>query len=935
MNKKLLSLLIIVVFILLTSNTVVLADDEKPVKQAEEIQKEIEPNNKTTENEEISNTNGSVDDEKNGNFTSEEQEDKQKNTEQEERNNSQNQQDNKNEINENNGNNNKNEDDQIQEQQEVKEKVENVQEKQEDISPIKGNTDNETKGEEKDENQEQLTNVEEVTEQNEEFSIYLEVTGNRINPYFRDGIYYLFIPQEIKLNNVIINYSGKVTDISAGVINDNKTITNDFRQKDTIIITANEQQYQIKVMQSDLPSLRISLNNTTLSTINNGNKEIKYSGNTIDIKDPANTKNNLSVSDVEIKGRGNYTWGLPKKGYQIKLNKKQSVLGMEKAKTWILLANYMDNTFSRNKIAFDLAKDLGLNYTPDYRFVDLWIDGNYLGNYMITEKIQVNEKRVNLENINGIISEIDNLYYKESATSFRSNKSNTWFTLKDSVADDEGNEKSIAKQSFESFKNTIYLFEEYLYSENKDWNTISKFIDVDSFIKFYFIQELSEDQDGCRSSLFMYKDGIDDVIHMGPVWDYDIAFGNNSEEKNGGNPNVDYVINIQKYMDISNDWFNQLMQIKEFRNKVKELYNTEIKTFLNNINSQTYDNMQKSANMNNIIWNTLGKKSLIGRINKNSYAEECEYLKSWLQNRINYLDRRYSDNSEIINVKYKTHIQDIGWERKILEDGEMSGTSGQSKRLEAIIINLDTFNKDLSENLHVKYQVHAQDYGWMDWKEDGEIAGTSGQSKRLEAIRIKLNDNSEYSIRYRVHIQNTGWTDWIYDGNAAGTEGQSLRLEAIEIQIINNNNSFGEITPNSNALIKYKGHIENVGDTGYGTDGETIGSIGRSLRLEGLQIELGNSLPSDLSLSIDEHIENIGWVKGLTNKDYIGTQGRSLRLEALSFKLNGESAKNYTIKYRVHVQNIGWQDWKKDGEIAGTTGQSLRIEAIQIRIEPK
>ena len=98
------------------------------------------------------------------------------------------------------------------------------------------------------------------------------------------------------------------------------------------------------------------------------------------------------------------------------------------------------------------------------------------------------------------------------------------------------------------------------------------------------------------------------------------------------------------------------------------------------------------------------------------------------------------------SICYTTHIQDIGWQNQV-KDGEMAGTEGQAKRLEAIKITL----KDLS-GVKIKYQTHIQDIGWQDWKYDGTLAGTEGQSKRLEAIKIELEENDKYSIMYRVQI---------------------------------------------------------------------------------------------------------------------------------------------------------------------------------------
>jgi len=115
-------------------------------------------------------------------------------------------------------------------------------------------------------------------------------------------------------------------------------------------------------------------------------------------------------------------------------------------------------------------------------------------------------------------------------------------------------------------------------------------------------------------------------------------------------------------------------------------------------------------------------------------------------------------------MRYKVHIQDKGWSLWF-EEGRFAGTVGESKRIEAIII------EGVDE-----YRVHVQDIGWMPWVKAGEIAGTVGKGKRIEAIEIK-----GANVNYRVHVQNEGWLDWARDGAMAGTEGGGLRVEGIQI----------------------------------------------------------------------------------------------------------------------------------------------------------
>lgn len=132
-----------------------------------------------------------------------------------------------------------------------------------------------------------------------------------------------------------------------------------------------------------------------------------------------------------------------------------------------------------------------------------------------------------------------------------------------------------------------------------------------------------------------------------------------------------------------------------------------------------------------------------------------------------------------LHVSYRSHVQYVGWQGYVL-DGEMSGTSGNSYRVEAM--NIDLINAP--ENAKILYRAHVQNIGWQGWKANGEMAGTSGQELRIEAIEIKLQNMDNYTVEYQVHIQDKGWSNWYIDGETAGTVGQSKRIEAIRIRIV-------------------------------------------------------------------------------------------------------------------------------------------------------
>lgn len=292
-----------------------------------------------------------------------------------------------------------------------------------------------------------------------------------------------------------------------------------------------------------------------------------------------------------------------------------------------------------------------------------------------------------------------------------------------------------------------------------------------------------------------------------------------------------------------------------------------------------------------------------------------------------------SENSVVTSspsISYQTHVQDYGWQSWKL-NGEVSGTVGQSKRLEGINIKLSNINGN------IEYKTHVQDYGWQDWKSNGQMSGTTGQSKRLEAIQIKLSGEAanQYDVYYRVHAQDYGWLDWAKNGESAGTEGYSKRLEGIQIVLVKK----GESAPGSTSrpfickMIKYQTHVQNIGWQGEKADGDMSGTTGQSLRLEAIKIQLSSSI--DGGIVYKTHVQDYGWQNFVANGQASGTSGQAKRLEAIQMQLTGNAKNQYDLYYRVHAQNFGWLGWAKNGESAGTAGYSYRLEGIQIVLVPK
>ena len=221
--------------------------------------------------------------------------------------------------------------------------------------------------------------------------------------------------------------------------------------------------------------------------------------------------------------------------------------------------------------------------------------------------------------------------------------------------------------------------------------------------------------------------------------------------------------------------------------KMANVSNTSIKAYLDNseINSNEITYYNRPDVTNAILnYGTASQNEKAGfkfNVNTNKLSSGKHTLKIEL----------YSENTVIattsstfnidknIHVNYRSHVQYEGWQGYV-KDGQMSGTSGKSYRIEALNINLII----APANAKILYRSHVQNIGWQDWKSNGAMAGTSGQGLRVEAIEIKLQNMENYTVEYQVHIQDMGWSNWYIDGEMAGTFGKSKRIEAIRIRIV-------------------------------------------------------------------------------------------------------------------------------------------------------
>ena len=271
-----------------------------------------------------------------------------------------------------------------------------------------------------------------------------------------------------------------------------------------------------------------------------------------------------------MKTRGNSTFFSKKKAYQFKLDKKASLGGMEKNKTWILLANYFDVSLIRNQITFDLLREMGMAGTPDCRQADLYINGEYRGTYLLTEKIQIKSGRLEIRDLEDELEKLngqdayDAAVYKrgrgeavyttrwfdveepedvtggylleiEKELHFNQNKTDAGFATDKTMCVIVKEPSHVGYRGMTYISNLVNDFHHaVLASDGRSKNTgryYASFIDMRSFALKIIVEEFTANFDVRAGSQFMYKDSdsVDPLLHAGPGWDYDLTYGDRDD----------------------------------------------------------------------------------------------------------------------------------------------------------------------------------------------------------------------------------------------------------------------------------------------------------------------------------------------------------------------------------------------------------------------
>lgn len=495
-------------------------------------------------------------------------------------------------------------------------------------------------------------------------------------------IYYFFLPSFCEGNRIRIND-----------INDNSIYWDGLRLQNGSSLTYTEEQlYTLNINNNNnVFSYRVCLlhsENLPAIFIDTASGNMDYIHDTRDNSEEGSIKVVTANGQIEyngglekINGRGNTTWRYAKKPYSIKLDEKASLLGMDAGKKWVLLAGWRESAKLNTKIAFDMAREIGLAYTPQCQWIDLYLNGEYRGIYYLTENIDVGDGRIEITDLDkskdpnmsgGYLIEKDFTEYWEKSASRFATASGNKFSIK--------SPQYASAEQIQYISDYIQQIDSMICAGNLEYEN---YIDLTSFAKKFIIDEIAINLDMNVTSMFFYKEKDNDLLYAGPVWDFDNSFGEyNSNSANG--QWLDHRISIIDPPRNDKEeilyWNAYLYENEAFKELIIEKY-TELLPYIQSLLEEKVDayasQINKSVYLDKIRWDSpaIGNNYYVGHFKE--FENNVRYLKYYLVNRVQFLNERWniSENDFSIDKKQESHTVTFMADDKIVEtlivsDGE-------------------------------------------------------------------------------------------------------------------------------------------------------------------------------------------------------------------------------------------------------------------------
>lgn len=468
----------------------------------------------------------------------------------------------------------------------------------------------------------------------------------------RDGLYYFFLPSFVDDNRIYsdkskrdIVISKKNTDVETipldvGMDSHKEVIEEKiefskwkpfcWEQGSVYTLFCNEEEYNVVFMKSaNIPSLFIETESGTMEYLN-ADKELIETGSISVIQETKNVEYQGKLK--KISARGNSTFdNKDKKAYSFTLNNSYPLCGLDAGKKWNLLAMYFEYDKIHTKLVYDMADILGMEYNVDCTWVDLYCNGEYQGLYLLTEAVTVGEGRVDIfdlekasaDNTNfsgGYLIEKDvEKHLEEEGNGFVTEKCGYPFVVK--------NPEPTTEEQVNYIQDFVQNIEDLLVAGDEGYK---EFIDLDSFAKQFLIDKITLEPDAMNMSTYFYKEMDTNILKAGPLWDYDRAFG-------GAMPH--YNLSIGDFPNGMRDWYMQLYQDEEFKEKMVASYKELLPFFDEMLNGgiDAYaEYVVDSAKMDVVKWpNEYYQNDMMSYL---EYESHIKYLKYFLANRLNYLN---------------------------------------------------------------------------------------------------------------------------------------------------------------------------------------------------------------------------------------------------------------------------------------------------------
>jgi len=464
------------------------------------------------------------------------------------------------------------------------------------------------------------SNNEQLTE-----DVYLDIKGKTI-----EGV----LPSSNNAENLIATF---IFDGAAVYVNDTEQVSGLSQNNFNVPIN-----YTVRTDDGESKSYRVTLINkidepevgeisTTYINTNDGSPIVSkenYQEGSISISgisQEEEEEEDLSDALMKIRGRGNSTWGLhDKKSYQLNMAEKTRMYGMKSDKRWIFLAEHSDKTLMRNKIAFEMGYISKLDWTPQSVYSEVHLNNEFLGGYHVCQKIEQGNNRVDVGET-GYLLEIDQFD--------RLDFDDVYFTTDEFLINIKAPKLNYGSTEYNYIKEWITEFENVLKSSTFSNPTqgYQKYIDVDSFVDWYLINEITKNQDARNYSSIYLNVIPGEKIKMGPLWDFDLAFGNVNYSE------CEYP---EGFWVKDNAWYRRLFQDPNFVNKVKTrfaYFRSQQAFLLQRIDfyASYLDELQQK---NDARWNVIGNFLWPNPVAFETYEEEVAYLKSWYNQRMDWLE---------------------------------------------------------------------------------------------------------------------------------------------------------------------------------------------------------------------------------------------------------------------------------------------------------